>query len=125
VNSGASQTLNSRHLTGHAIDFVIWADGKVSWAWPQFHVIADAFKEAAKRLQVDIDWGGDWKTFKDGPHIQLSRARYPAGSAAPVAKAAGKAKAKTRANKKPAKAASTHVAALATSTTQTHCEAPQ
>lgn len=78
VLSGASQTMNSRHLTGHAIDVAAWADGAISWAWPHYHLIAEAFKRAAKELEIDIVWGGDWETFKDGPHFQLSHTVYPA-----------------------------------------------
>ena len=28
-------------------------------------------KQAAKELGVNIVWGGDWKSFKDGPHFQI------------------------------------------------------
>jgi len=28
-------------------------------------------------VKVPIEWGGDWKTFKDGPHFQLPHAKYP------------------------------------------------
>lgn len=77
VAQGASRTMNSRHLTGHAIDFAPVVAGKVTWKWPAFHPIADAFKQAAAELKVPISWGGDWKTFKDGPHIELNRKAYP------------------------------------------------
>lgn len=36
-----------------------------------YHKLADAMKQAAKELNVPIEWGGDWRTFKDGPHFQL------------------------------------------------------
>jgi peptidoglycan L-alanyl-D-glutamate endopeptidase CwlK len=26
---------------------------------------------------VPIVWGGDWRTFKDGPHFELDRRKYP------------------------------------------------
>ena len=39
--------------------------------------IATAMKQAAAELNIQIEWGGDWKTFKDGPHFQLSRSAYP------------------------------------------------
>ena len=74
VAKGKSKTMNSRHLTGHAVDLVPWP---VSWDWEHFYPIADAMKTAAKELKVDLEWGGDWKTFKDGPHFQLSRKKYP------------------------------------------------
>ncbi|KHS93251.1 bacteriophage P7 related protein [Pectobacterium brasiliense] len=78
VNSGSSTTMNSRHLTGHAIDIVPLPDGKVSWDWKYFYPLAEAMKRAADELGVPLEWGGDWKTFKDGPHFQLSQRDYPA-----------------------------------------------
>jgi peptidoglycan L-alanyl-D-glutamate endopeptidase CwlK len=77
VAKGASKTMRSRHLTGHAIDFVPVVGGKVTWKWPAFKPVADAFKQAARELKVPIVWGGDWRTFKDGPHIELNRTNYP------------------------------------------------
>jgi peptidoglycan L-alanyl-D-glutamate endopeptidase CwlK len=74
VARGSSQTLNSRHLTGHAVDV---APFPLSWDWEYFYPIADAMKAAADELGVELEWGGDWKTFKDGPHFQLSRKSYP------------------------------------------------
>lgn len=71
VASGKSQTMRSYHLRGNAIDVVAYVDGKVSWDWKYYEQIAKAFKEAAKELDVKITWGGDWKTFKDGPHFQI------------------------------------------------------
>lgn len=74
VKTGKSTTMNSRHLTGHAVDVCPWP---VSWEWDGFYPIADAIKEAAEELEVDIDWGGDWTSFPDAPHFQLSRKTYP------------------------------------------------
>jgi peptidoglycan L-alanyl-D-glutamate endopeptidase CwlK len=74
VARGSSQTMNSRHLTGHAVDV---APFPLSWDWEYFYPIADAMKAAAEELGVELEWGGDWKTFKDGPHFQLSRKSYP------------------------------------------------
>lgn len=76
-DSGASQTLNSRHITGHAVDLGALVDGEVRWDWPLYHKIAAAMKQAAKDLNVAIVWGGDWRTFKDGPHFELDRRSYP------------------------------------------------
>ena len=73
--AGKSTTMNSRHITGHAIDLAPWP---ISWEWEGFYPIADAMKEAAEDLDISIDWGGDWKSFPDGPHFQLSRKEYPA-----------------------------------------------
>ena len=74
VNTGKSTTMNSRHLTGHAVDIAPWP---ISWDWEYFYPIADAMKQAAEELEVDLEWGGDWKSFPDGPHYQLSRKAYP------------------------------------------------
>lgn len=76
--TGKSMTMNSRHITGHAIDVVPWVNGTVSWNWSDYYPIADAFKEAADELNVQIEWGGQWATFPDAPHFQLSRQHYPA-----------------------------------------------
>lgn len=76
VAAGASQTMNSRHITGHAVDLAAWVAGEVRWDWPLFHKIAAAMKEAAKELGVPIVWGGDWRSFKDGPHFELNRKSY-------------------------------------------------
>lgn len=75
--AGASQTMNSRHITGHAIDFAVLVGGKVRWDWPLYGQVAEAFKRAAKELKVPIIWGGDWKSLRDGPHVELDRRKYP------------------------------------------------
>jgi len=74
VEKGVSKTMNSRHLTGHAVDLIPYP---VSWDWEYFYPIADAMKQAAEELGVDIEWGGDWKSFPDGPHFQLPWSEYP------------------------------------------------
>jgi peptidoglycan L-alanyl-D-glutamate endopeptidase CwlK len=76
VEAGASQTLNSRHLTGHAVDLGAWVGDEVRWDWPLYHKIAAAMKEAARLEGVRIVWGGDWRTFKDGPHFELDQKAY-------------------------------------------------
>ena len=77
VAKGASKTLRSRHLTGHAVDLAATIDGKVRWDWPLYDRLAKAMKAAAKAEKVAVEWGGDWKTFKDGPHYQLPWASHP------------------------------------------------
>lgn len=87
---GATQTMHSRHLTGHAVDL---APYPLSWDWPLFYPIADAMIEAAKKLDVKLRWGGNWRvrdvrnwegtakelneaypgTFPDGPHFEIPR----------------------------------------------------
>jgi peptidoglycan L-alanyl-D-glutamate endopeptidase CwlK len=76
VARGASTTMNSRHITGHAVDLAAYLGAEVRWDWPLYHKIADAMKRSASALGIEIVWGGDWKTFKDGPHFELSRQVY-------------------------------------------------
>ena len=88
VAAGASQTLRSRHLTGHAVDVAAFVDmdesddytkgDNIRWDWPLYGRIAAIMKSAAFHLNVPIVWGGDWVTFKDGPHFELDRKQYPA-----------------------------------------------
>jgi peptidoglycan L-alanyl-D-glutamate endopeptidase CwlK len=75
--AGATRTMNSRHLSGKAVDVAALVGGKVRWDWPLYAKIAAAFKMAAARRGVAIVWGGDWRTFKDGPHFELDRKVYP------------------------------------------------
>ena len=77
VAAGASQTLKSRHLDGHAVDLGAWVDEQVDWSWPLYGKIAGAMKAAVAELKIPIEWGGDWTTFKDGPHFQLPWKDYP------------------------------------------------
>lgn len=77
VAAGASQTLKSRHLDGHAVDLGAWVDEQVDWSWPLYGKIAGAMKAAAAELKILIEWGGDWTKFKDGPHFQLPWKDYP------------------------------------------------
>jgi peptidoglycan L-alanyl-D-glutamate endopeptidase CwlK len=90
---GATKTLNSRHLTGHAVDLAPLIGGAVSWDWPLYHVLADVVRSASIAEKVPIRWGGTWKllsaiqgpitakilsrSFPDGPHFELPRAQYP------------------------------------------------
>jgi len=104
VANGASQTLDSRHLTGHAVDLVPYINGKLRWEWDPIYRIADAVRRAAQERSIPIRWGGAWdivltdsdgptedlvagysarrkaaglKVFIDGPHFELPKNRYP------------------------------------------------
>jgi peptidoglycan L-alanyl-D-glutamate endopeptidase CwlK len=105
VAKGASQTLNSRHLTGHAVDLAPLVEGDISWDWKHFYPLADAVAAAARKEGVAMVWGGAWgrlvqdwpqgsakqaqdayvaerraagrKPFLDGPHFELPAAVYP------------------------------------------------
>ncbi len=104
IAAGASQTMDSRHLTGHAVDLVPVINGKLRWEWPPIYVIADAVRVASRELGTSLRWGGAWDTdftastaspedlvaqyvarrkkqglraFIDGPHFELPKAKYP------------------------------------------------
>ena len=77
VEIGASKTMNSRHLTGHAVDLIAWVGRTVNRGLYYYQKISDAMKEAGRELGIPVEWGGDWKTFKDGPHFQLPWKEYP------------------------------------------------
>ena len=72
-DTGKSQTMNSRHLTGHAVDVYAWKDGAVSWEFEDYETINIAFSQASKLTNIPYVWGGSWKSFKDGPHFELKR----------------------------------------------------
>ena len=78
VDIGASHTLSSRHLTGHAIDVFPWVDGDVRWDWPLFYEIREGFVRANMATDIPFVWGGSWSSFPDGPHFELSRRIYRA-----------------------------------------------
>jgi len=76
VKDGKSQTMNSRHLTGHAVDVVAYVDGKVTWDFPVYERIAMHIMETAAKMDIPIVWGGNWKNFKDGVHFELNKSFY-------------------------------------------------
>ncbi|MEY4475797.1 MAG: M15 family metallopeptidase [Plesiomonas shigelloides] len=78
VRNGRSRTLNSRHLTGHAVDLAPMINNQIPWEdWSAFYRIAKTMKQAAQQMELPLQWGGDWKKFKDGPHFELPREVYP------------------------------------------------
>lgn len=100
---GKSKTLNSRHITGHAVDLWAYVNGNVSWDFTHYEKIAKAVGQAAAELKTPITWGAVWdkrvadytdptaevqaykkrrkaigKTaFLDGPHFELDKSAYP------------------------------------------------
>jgi peptidoglycan LD-endopeptidase CwlK len=77
VRAGASRTMNSKHLPqadgmSHAVDVAATVTGAVRWDFPLYDRIAFVMKKAATSLGVQIEWGGDWQSFRDGPHYQLA-----------------------------------------------------
>lgn len=82
VAKGASTTMRSRHIIApngyaHAVDLAYVIHGAVKWDWPLYAKLAAVIKAAAKAEKVPVEWGGDWRTFKDGPHFQLGWKIYP------------------------------------------------
>lgn len=107
VAVGASRTMESRHITGHAIDLGAIVDGTYRPDWPLYYALANVMLWAAIQESVTIVWGGAWdrvmtidftadaetessqyivrkhaegvrRPFVDGPHFELWKGRYPA-----------------------------------------------
>lgn len=94
VAAGASWTMASRHITGHAVDLAPYVAGKLRWDWPLFFPLAEAMRAASLRTAIPIRWGGAWrqltslpavitqadlhKARPDGPHFELPASQYPA-----------------------------------------------
>ena len=60
VESGASQTMKSKHLEGRAVDLMAYIGGRGSWELNVYDEIADAMKEAAVKVDVAVGWGAAW-----------------------------------------------------------------
>jgi len=71
VQAGASRTMASKHLTGRAVDLAVLVGSEIRWDWPLYAKLGKELKAFAAERGVAIIWGGDWKTFRDGPHFQL------------------------------------------------------
>ncbi len=69
VESGKSMTIDSKHLTGKAVDLVAFIDGQVCWELNLYDNIADAIKQAAIERNVPIRWGAAWNV----PDIRMWR----------------------------------------------------
>jgi muramidase (phage lysozyme)/uncharacterized protein YcbK (DUF882 family) len=73
VQWGWSKTRDSNHLHGDAVDiWIVEDDGSVSFDAKKLTEVAKAMKQAAKELGVGIQWGGDWTSFVDRPHFELT-----------------------------------------------------
>lgn len=73
VKKGYSKTMNSMHLTGQAADIV---DYRWGWGGEASNLNHQFWKDlgAAGKAQ-GLEWGGDWKKFKDVAHIQEPRSK--------------------------------------------------
>ena len=69
--AGKSWTMKSRHLNGYAVDLMA-CGVKDNWDLAHYEKIAKAMKEAAKSINVPLEWGGDWKQ-RDAVHFELDR----------------------------------------------------
>ena len=76
VASGASTTINSRHLMqrdgyAHAVDIAVFVDGVYTEDVKYYRKVIQAFFTAAIALGVQIEAGGLWRDLVDAQHIQL------------------------------------------------------
>jgi len=56
---------SSFHQYGLAIDFCLQVNGELKWVVDaNWMIVVDAFKK------YGFEWGGDWKSFKDFPHVE-------------------------------------------------------
>lgn len=85
VRTGKSKTMNSRHLTGHAVDCMPrdpktgkLVNGDTPYEISLFVKMGEAIKRAAQELGVDIGWGKDLWDW-DYYHFQLRWRSYPIG----------------------------------------------
>lgn len=89
LRQGATWTMESRHLTGDAVDLAPLLGDEIRWDWPLYLRLANAMRRAAAAVQVPVRWGGTWKRIDtltrdlvaadlhqvkpDGPHFELPR----------------------------------------------------
>lgn len=71
VKQGKSRTMKSKHLVGKAVDLYPLTMNRKEVDWSRFEDLADVMFEVAKEMEVEIIWGGHWKTFIDKPHFEL------------------------------------------------------
>lgn len=76
LRAGSSTTMQSRHLTGHAVDLGAWVDGTLDWSWPPYYKMAEAMKQAAEERHIRIEWGGCWACINHNPDLEQAMARY-------------------------------------------------
>ena len=75
VKQGKSQTMNSKHLDGLAVDLAAWVNGTINWNFDHYFKIADAVRKASIELGIKIKWGGAWRYLND---YDSSRKAYDA-----------------------------------------------
>ena len=60
VAKGASKTMKSKHLDGHAVDLMAYIGSRGSWELNVYDEIADAMKEGAEAAGIGVRWGAAW-----------------------------------------------------------------
>ena len=71
VKQGKSRTMKSKHLVGKAVDLYPLTMNRKEVDWSRFEDLADLMFEVAEEMEVEIIWGGHWKTFVDKCHFEL------------------------------------------------------
>lgn len=59
-DSGASQTMQSKHIDGQAVDLMAYVGGRGSWELNVYDDVANAMRIAARSTGVTIRWGAAW-----------------------------------------------------------------
>jgi peptidoglycan LD-endopeptidase CwlK len=63
----------SYHQSGKAFDIYAFVDGKASWEHKYYEPIARHLQKVAKeKFGIVLEWGGDFRTFSDMPHFQIT-----------------------------------------------------
>ena len=83
VRKGVSKTMDSRHLTGHAVDILPSAiKPGMTWDLKYFMPVLTAIKQAGDELGVPLRFGINWKSdpslpietkFIDAPHVEIPK----------------------------------------------------
>lgn len=76
VKDGKSKTMLSRHLTGHAVDIVVYLGKDITWENKYYDAVAGHILGVAAKMNIPITWGGSWKTFIDAVHFELNKNFY-------------------------------------------------
>lgn len=78
VKSGASRTMASLHLEGKAVDLGVMVQNELRWDWPLYMRLAETMQAAAKKIGVDVVWGGCWSSLLSHKPPELLQAEYVA-----------------------------------------------
>lgn len=73
VMRGKSRTLDSRHLTGDAVDLVVIQKGQARWDAQHYADLNELMQQEAAKLDVELTWGGTWPHLRDYCHWEITR----------------------------------------------------